>query len=216
MIRDSDLFYKLSVKFLSSTVPRLSCSLSLSVFCFSSFFWWVLMITLHIVESKTGRNPSPCRTCVHDATVCMYDPASKALPLRILFLSKKRRRKNFRGRLDHTTAAMSLYLGLVLSGERFSSMAFLLLLPDGLGDDCCWWCWTCCCCCCWCFCDLISSSSRSSSCFSCSWSLGMAFIMWGLSLFRSDCLTGFKKNSSAPSSKHLEFKQQSYQMKKIS
>jgi hypothetical protein len=27
--------------------------------------------------------------------------------------------------------------------------------------------------------------------------------MWGLSLFKSDSLTGFKKNSSAPSSKHL-------------
>ena len=130
-----------------------------------------------------------------------------------------------------------LYLGLVLSGESPSSIAFLLLLFDcwgGVGgSNCncscscggvgrsgtdCIWSWSCsdvgiCC-----------SSGRDRSCSRCcccssawdwlesGWSsvvlsglshLSLVFNMWGLSLLTSESWTGFKKNSSAPSSKHL-------------
>lgn len=104
---------------------------------------------------------------------------------------------------DQTTVVMPLYLGLVLSGESPSSMVFRLLLFGG-GDCCnCWW-WWCTFSCCSC---LISELSNfwlvCSSWFSWFWSLDLVFTIWGLSLFKSDNLTGFKKNSSAPSSKHL-------------
>lgn len=107
----------------------------------------------------------------------------------------------------HQITVRPLYLGLVLSGESPSSMVFLLLLLF----DCC-----CCCCCCCCGCDsdtdfsdssVFSSSSSSFSSFSsfsCGWSLILALIMWGFSRFTSDIWTGFRKNSSAPSSKHLQ------------
>ena len=98
-----------------------------------------------------------------------------------------------------TTVAMSLYLGLVLSlvsGETPCwSMAFLLLLLACAND---------CCCSFWgCFCSCTFSGISRLSCFSWFWSFNLVFIKWGLSLFKSDILTGFKKNSSAPSSKHL-------------
>ena len=45
-----------------------------------------------------------------------------------------------------------------------------------------------------------------SLCCCCSWwhcSLHLLFSMWGFSLLMSDSRTGFRKNSSAPSSRHL-------------
>lgn len=123
----------------------------------------------------------------------------------------------------HTTVAMPLYLGLVLSvsGESPCSMVFLLLLLACCSDGCCcsivgcgfdsdsgwgswgfgacfwsFWriCWACCC---------RTSEFSIFSAVPCFWSFDLVFFMWGLSLFKSDSLTGFKKNSSAPSSKHL-------------
>lgn len=110
---------------------------------------------------------------------------------------------------------MPLYLGLVLSDESSSSMDFLLLLLLCCSCCCCCsscfsvCCNSCCCCCCGCCCCggccCLGSGfwhSWSKSCFCCPY---LALNIWGLSLFTSDSRTGFRKNSSAPSSKHLIF-----------
>ena len=131
-----------------------------------------------------------------------------------------------------------LYLGLVLSGESPSSMAFLLLLFDccgGVGGSICncscswgsvgssgmdsnrsWSCsdvgttcngidrnrsCSCCSCCSCCCCSGAWGSLAESGCSSDV--LSLVFNMWGLSRLTSESRTGFKKNSSAPSSKHL-------------
>jgi hypothetical protein len=49
--------------------------------------------------------------------------------------------------------------------------------------------------------SLLLSRSSSSSWWQCS--LHLLFIMWGFSLLMSDSRTGFRKNSFAPSSRHL-------------
>ena len=51
-------------------------------------------------------------------------------------------------------------------------------------------------------CEWISSMSSLMQLMDCI-SLAFPLIKWGLSLFTSDIWTGFRKNSSAPSSKHL-------------
>lgn len=141
-------------------------------------------------------------------------PIGSVLPgvkFRFFFLKKKihmfRSKERLFPMINHqTTVVRPLYLGLVLSGERPSSKAFLLLLLECCCCErclsCCWW---------WCCCSSFSSCDRDSgfpdsslfSRFSCFGSFNFVFIIWGLSLFTSDSRTGFKKNSSAPSFKHL-------------
>lgn len=91
----------------------------------------------------------------------------------------------------HITVATPLsYLRLLLSAATSSSMAAFLLLPFVCGCGCC----------------SNDSNSVSDSVVS-SWfsSFAFAFIMCGFSLLTSHNRTGFRKNSSAPSSKHLCF-----------
>lgn len=183
------------------------------------FILFIYCILVRISKTKIGLKYFHVK-CVHETT-----RSTLLLGLCITQRQKlKSKRKNYRNYIVQiksgkyfpwlicqTTVAMPLYLGLVLSGESPSSKVFLLLLLESCCCccDCCCCCGCCCCCSC-CSCDWNSGFSVSSSlsscflCFSCIGSFNFVFSIWGLSLFTSASRTGFKKNSSAPSSKHLK------------